>query len=79
MAKEERIPATAAIETLGRELGYSRPHVAAVLRRNQKRLRAIKHGRFWMIPLASIEMLRTLVQNESGPRYKKGERGPNVR
>ena len=67
-----------AVTRLCRELGYSRAHVAKLLRENARRIGAKKrHGR-WVLAVAGEAKLRTIVERDSGRRYKCGERGPHA-
>lgn len=72
------IQTSQAIVRIGRELNYSRSHVANLLRSNKKYLRARRVNGRWVIPERSEEKLKHLVRVSSGPRYKLGERGPNA-
>lgn len=77
--KEELLAAGDVIRETCEKYGYSRPHVANMLRTNAKSLRAVLRGGRWMIPRASVKELNRLVIEGSGPRYKLGETGANRR
>lgn len=70
-----RIAAAPAITQVCKELKYSRSHVANVLRKNRKRLKAKFIGSRWYLDDQCLEELRGLVKNQSGRRYKLGETG----
>lgn len=63
------------VDQICSRLGYTRPHVANILRANAARLGAMKRGGRWVIPKRSISRLENLVRETSGKRYKLGERG----
>lgn len=71
------VAAESIVPAICRELNYSRAHVINVLRENARHLRARLIERRWMLPAASVNALKTLVRDTSGPRYKSGEKGPN--
>lgn len=78
MAKQKIVTCADVITALCSELKYSRSHVARILRENHEELRATFDGQ-WKMPESSIVKLRRLVRDLSGPRYKLGETGPNLR
>ena len=79
MGRDETVAGNVAIKTICDELKYSRAHVAKMLRKHRRQLRARMRDGRWMLPLSSIELLREIVLKDSGPRYKLGETGPHVR
>lgn len=70
------IPAAEVISQICEELNYSRAHVASMLRKHRRLLRAKRNrsGR-WQLPIESALALHNIVLGHSGPRYKLGERG----
>ena len=76
---KKRIFASEAITRICRELGYTRAHVAKTLRENVKPLgaRVNKQGR-WVMPPAKELLLKAIVKDSSGRRYKLGEKGPHA-
>ncbi len=79
MSKAKNIQASKAIEGICEKLGFTRAHVASVMRRNAGSLGAEKETNRWVIPTSSVPRLAKLVRDGSGPRYKLGEHGPNRR
>jgi hypothetical protein len=73
---QRRIAAAEVISQICTDLKYSRAHVAAMMRKNRKLLKArqARSGR-WFIPEESALALRNIVVGHSGRRYKLGERG----
>lgn len=72
---ENRIAASKVIGRLVGELNYTRAHIAKVMKKNGNRLKLVRAGRRWRMPIESAELLRELVVKESGPRYRLGEKG----
>lgn len=79
MAKQKSVAASDVVTKICEDLKYSRAHVAKVLRENRKRVGASQRGRFWTIAPWGIAILRQIVNEESGLRYKLGETGPHGR
>jgi hypothetical protein len=71
-----RVAASNAISEICADLGYSRAHVSAIMRKHRRLLEAKKtrSGR-WFMPQTSVLALHNIVLAHSGPRYKLGERG----
>jgi hypothetical protein len=75
---EKLLPAAGVISDICTALGYTRPHVAKLMRTNAKAIGATKAGRGrWMLTRAGSKELKRIVMSESGRRYKSGETGPN--
>jgi hypothetical protein len=77
MKKSEIVTAASVINQLCLELNYTRPHIINLMKTNRRALRASKRGRRWMMPAESVAVLRQLVRDTSGRRYKLGENGPH--
>jgi hypothetical protein len=65
------------VNALCEKLGYTRPHIILIMRKNKRALGARKKGHRWMLPAASVALLHKLVKETSGRRYKLGETGPH--
>ena len=75
---EKLLPAAGVIDDICTALGYTRAHVATMLRKNVKRIGAKKKERGrWLLSKAGAKELKRIVMSESGRRYKSGETGPN--
>jgi len=74
--EQRRIVASEVVAEICRDLEYSRGHVAGLLRKHARLLKAARNrsGR-WFMPQTSALALRNIVVGHSGPRYKLGEKG----
>lgn len=63
------------INELVESLGYTRPHIINLMKANKSLLQARKRDGRWVIPKASVRVLRRIVKEQSGRRYKLGEVG----
>lgn len=70
----EMVPASQVINRVCEQMGYSRSHVANMVRRHYKALGAERRGGRWYLPEKRARILVDLVRTTSGPRYKLGER-----
>lgn len=77
MKTENHLPAGKIIQRLCDQLGYSRPHVASLLRDHAREIGAVRRGGRWTLPRGGEFILRRLIKSKSGPRYKLGETGAN--
>ncbi len=75
--KDVVVPAGAVISRLCDQLGYSRPHVATILRAHAREIGAHRVQGRWFMGRGGEYVLRRLVKSKSGPRYKLGETGSN--
>lgn len=75
--QHQYIPASDVIDTVCRELKYSRSHVAKILRENRRRIGArLRRGR-WEMPLIQVGAFSKAVKKQSGRRYRLRETGPH--